>query len=67
MSPELKQLVENNVVSEIEIVEFLSTIKKLSQGEVLDPRNYKMVIEHFGFKQKKGWIKFGNGVKYKLK
>ena len=67
MSPELKQLIDNNEVSEIEIVEFLSTIKKLTQGDILDKKNYGMVLEHFGFKEKKGWIKFGNGIKYKLK
>jgi hypothetical protein len=53
-------------VSEIEVVEFLVTLKKLSQNNVLDSRNYQMVLDHFGLKKKKGWIKFGDGVKYKL-
>lgn len=66
MSPKLKQLIDNNEISEIEIVEFLSTIKKLSKHEVLDSRNFKMVINHFEFKKKNGWINFRNGVKYKL-
>jgi hypothetical protein len=66
MSPNLKELIENNEVSEMEVVEFLATLKKLSQNNVLDSRNYKMVLDHFGMKKKKGWIKFGDGVKYKL-
>jgi hypothetical protein len=66
MSPNLKQLIENNEVSEIEIVEFLATIKKLSKNEVLDGRNYKMVLDHFGLKEKKEWIKFSKTSKYKL-
>jgi hypothetical protein len=66
MSPNLKQLIENNEVSEIEIVEFLATIKKLSKNEVLDSRNYKMVLDHFGLKEKKDWIKFSKTSKYKL-
>ena len=66
MSPNLKHLIENNEVSEIEIVEFLATIKKLSKNEVLDSRNYKMVLDHFGLKEKKEWIKFSKTSKYKL-
>ena len=66
MSPNLKQLIENNEVSEIEIVEFLATIKKLSKNEFLDSRNYKMVLDHFGLKEKKEWIKFSKTSKYKL-
>ena len=66
MIENLKQLIDNNEVSEYEIVEFLSTLKKLSKNEILDQRNFKMVLNHFGLKKKKGWIKFGNGSKYKL-
>lgn len=66
MSPNLKELLDTNEVSEMEVVEFLSTLKKLSQNDVLDSRNYKLVLDHFGFKEKKGWVKFGNGSKYKL-
>ena len=66
MSPNLKELLDSNQVSEMEVVEFLSTLKKLSQNDVLDNRNYKLVLEHFGLKKKKGWIKFGNGSKYKI-
>jgi hypothetical protein len=66
MSPNLKELIENNEVSEMEVVEFLATLKKLSQNNVLDGKNYEMVLDHFGMKEKKGWIKFGDGVKYKL-
>jgi hypothetical protein len=67
MSPELKELIDNNNVSEMEIIEFLATLKKLSQGNVLDERNYKLVLDHFGFKKKKGWIKFDKNTKYKIR
>jgi hypothetical protein len=66
MKSNLKELIENNEISEMEVVEFLSTLKKLSKNNVLDPRNYKMVLDHFGMKKKKGWIKFGDGIKYKF-
>ena len=66
MSPNLKELIENNQVSEMEVVEFISTLKKLCQNNVLDEKNYGLVLDHFGMKKKKGWIKFGGGIKYKL-
>jgi hypothetical protein len=66
MSPNLKHLIENNEVSEMEIVEFLETIKKLSTNNVLDPKNFKLVLDHFGLKEKKGWIKFDKSTKYKF-
>lgn len=66
MTSNLQELIDNNEVSEIEIIEFLCTIKKLSKNNVLDKRNYKNVLDHFGFKEKKGWIKLGNGSKYKI-
>jgi len=66
MTPNLQELIDNNEVSEIEIVEFLSTLKKLSKNNVMDSKNFQLVLDHFGFKEKKGWIKFGDGVKYKL-
>jgi hypothetical protein len=66
MSPNLKELIENNVVSEMEVVEFLATLKKLSQNNVLDDRNYQMVLDHFGMKIKNEWIIFDDDVKYKL-
>jgi hypothetical protein len=66
MSPNLKELIDTNQVSEIEVVEFIATLRKLSHNNVLDNRNYKLVLEHFGLKKKKSWIKFGNGSKYKI-
>jgi hypothetical protein len=66
MSPNLKELIENNVVSEIEVVEFLATLKKLSQNNVLDSKNYDIVLDHFGLKMKNEWIIFDDDVKYKL-
>jgi hypothetical protein len=66
MSPNLKELIENNVVSEMEVVEFLATLKKLSQNNVLDSKNYDIVLNHFGLEMKNGWIIFDDDVKYKL-
>ena len=66
MTQNLQELIDNNVISEVEIIEFLSTLKKLSKNDVLDNRNYKLVLNQFGFKKKNGWIKLGNGSKYKL-
>lgn len=66
MSPNLKELIENNVVSEIEVVEFLATLKKLSQNNVLDNKNYDIVLDHFGLELKDEWIIFDDDVKYKL-
>ena len=66
MTPNLQELIDNNEVSEIEIVEFLSTLKKLSKNNVMDSKNFQLVLDHFGLKEKEGWIKFGDDVKYKL-
>jgi hypothetical protein len=66
MSPNLKELIENNVVSEMEVVEFLATLKKLSQNNVLDSKNYDIVLDHFGLEMKNKWIIFDDNVKYKL-
>jgi hypothetical protein len=66
MSPNLKELIDTNQVSEIEVVEFIATLRKLSHNNVLDNRNYKLVLEHFGLKKKKGWIKFSKTSKYKF-
>ena len=66
MSPNLKELIENNVVSEIEVVEFLATLKKLSDNNVLDSKNYDIVLDHFGLELKDEWIIFDDDVKYKL-
>ena len=66
MSPNLKELIENNVVSEMEVVEFLATLKKLSQNNVLDSKNYNIVLNHFGLEMKNGWIIFDDDVKYNI-
>ena len=66
MTPNLQELIDNNEISEIEIVEFLSTLKKLSKNNVMDSKNFQLVLDHFGLKEKEGWIKFGDDVKYKL-
>lgn len=67
MKPELKEMIDNGEISELEILNFLKTIKKLSKNNILDNRNYKLVINHFGLKKKNGYIKFGKHTKYKLK
>jgi hypothetical protein len=66
MKSNLKELIENNVLSEVEIIDFLSTLRKLSRYEVIDPRNFKMVLKHFGMKRRRGWIRVSKGIKYKL-
>ena len=66
MVPQLKQMIENNEVTEIELVDFIRTLKKLSKDNFMDKRNVKLVIEHFGFKKKKGWIKIEKGNKVQL-
>jgi len=66
MISNLQELIDNNKVSEMEIVEFLCTLKKLSENNILGAQDFQLVLDHFGFKEKKGWIKFGNGSKYKL-
>ena len=66
MVSELKKLIDNNEISEIEIVEFLAVLKKLSNNEIFDEVSFPIMLNHFGLKEKKGWIKFGNGSKYKL-
>lgn len=66
MSPKLQEMIDNGKVSEIEVIEFLVTLKKLSDGDFFDKRNFKMVINHFGFKQKKGYLKLSRSVKYKI-
>jgi hypothetical protein len=66
MISELKKLIENNEVSEIEIVEFLSTLKKLSNDDVFDRSSFSIMLNHFGLKTKNDWIKFSKTSKYKF-
>jgi hypothetical protein len=66
MISELKKSIENNEVSEIEIVEFLSTLKKLSNNDVFDKSSFPIILNHFGLKEKNDWIKFGKTSKYKF-
>jgi len=63
MAPELKQMIEDGVISEIEIINFIRTLKKLSTDNFMDKKNVDLVIEHFGMKKKKGWLKIEKGVK----
>ncbi len=53
MVPQLKQMIENNEVTEMELVDFIRTLKKLSKDNFMDKRNIKLVTKHFGFKKKK--------------
>lgn len=66
MVPQLKQMIENNEVTEIELVDFIRTLKKLSKDNFMDKRNIKLVTKHFGFKKKKGWLKISKGNKVQL-
>ena len=53
-------------VTEIELVEFIRTLNKLSKDNFMDKRNVKLVTKHFGFKKKKGWLKIEKGNKVQL-
>ena len=66
MTPKLKESIESGILSEMDLVEFLSILKIMSKNEILDPRNYKMVLDHFGIKKKKGWLKLAPGSKVKI-
>ena len=56
------------IASEREMVEHVrdECAKKLSQNNVLDSKNYDIVLDHFGLKIKNGWIVFDDDVKYKF-
>lgn len=66
MVPELKEMIDNGIISEIELVDFIRTLKKLTHNNFMDKRNVGMVTEHFGMKKKKGWIKLEPGRKVRL-
>lgn len=66
MAPQLKEMIEKGTVNEIELVEFIRTLKKLSDGKFMDKRNVKMVLKHFGMKKKKTWLKLDKGTKIEL-
>jgi len=66
MKFELKQMIGDGVISEMEVVDFIRTLKKLSNGKLMEKRNVKMVIKHFGMKKKKGWLKIEKGNKIEL-
>jgi hypothetical protein len=66
MAPQLKEMIEKGTLNEIELVEFIRTLKKLSDGKFMDKRNVKMVLKHFGMKKKKTWLKLDKGTKIEL-
>jgi hypothetical protein len=66
MKTELKQMIGDGVISEMEVVDFIRTLKKLSNGKLMDKRNVKMVVKHLGMKKKKGWLKIEKGNKIEL-
>ena len=66
MKIELKQMIGDGVISEMEVVDFIRTLKKLSNGKLMDKRNVKMVVKHFGMKKKKGWLKIEKGNKIEI-
>lgn len=67
MQDKLIEVIENGIMSEDEIVDFLIALKKLSKEGLLDNRNFKMVLDHWGIKKKKKTLKFPSGTKYKIK
>jgi hypothetical protein len=66
MAPELKEMLENGEISEIEIINLIRTLKKLGENDFMDKRNVDLVINHFGMKRKKKWLKFDEGVKIRI-
>ena len=44
MKTELKQMIENGEISEIEIVGFIRTLKKLGKNNFMDKRNVQLVM-----------------------
>jgi len=66
MKPNLQDLIDNNEISEMEVVEFLCTLKKLSEKNILGTQDFQLMLDHFGLEEKEGWIEFGDDVKYKL-
>lgn len=66
MLPELKEMIENGEISEVEIVGFIRTLRKLSKRNIMDKRNVDMVVSHFEMKRKKGWLKIEQGVKIRI-
>ena len=66
MKPELKELIEEGIISEMEIVEFLLTVKKLAANNVLVGESYDLIIKDFGLEENDGWIKFDEETTYKF-
>ena len=66
MKPELKELIEEGIISEIEIIEFLSVVKKLSENNVLVSESYDLIIKDFGLEENNGWVKFDDDTNYKF-
>ena len=66
MVPKLKKMIEKGMVNEIELIEFIRTLRKLSDGKLMDKKNVKMVLKHFGIKKKKTFLKLDEGTKIEL-
>jgi hypothetical protein len=66
MKPELKELIEEGIISEMEIVEFLLTVKKLAVNNVLVGESYDLIIKDFGLEENDGWVEFDEDTKYKF-
>lgn len=66
MVPQLREMIENNQITEIELVDFIRTLKKLGENNFIHKRNVKLVTKHFGFKNKKGWLKIEKGSKVQM-
>ena len=66
MKPELKELIEDGIISEMEIVEFLLSVKKLAVNNVLVGESYDLIIKDFGLEENDGWVEFDEDTKYKF-
>jgi hypothetical protein len=66
MIAHLEEMIENGEISEIEIIDFVRTLKKLTNNNFMDKRNVGLVIDYFGMKKKKSWLKVRPGTRVKL-
>lgn len=66
MIQELEDMIESGEISEVEILDFISTLKKLTKKNIIHPQDFELVLQHFGMKRKKSWIRIRKGVKVRL-
>lgn len=67
MVQKLEEMIEEGIVTELELVEFISMIKKLSSNGFIDVSNVELYLKHFGFNEKTdGYIEIKDGTEYKI-